>query len=221
MKRKSLFSIEILAYILKYVFTIAALVVLFFAVQNFIEFSDILFTKHSELFNYGQLRGDPKSPFLSFLYDHQYSIYGNGSNKIGDTVPLKTSLIFYFLFGFISKFLLFIVCCIAVVFFHRLSEGKAFDKKNSKKLLSIACLFVAIPLIELIGDQVVLAITTKAINSVLSSTAKQVEPAVKFLGINCPYLFTALFTISLYFTLRHGEDEVNYKIEQLNAKAKK
>lgn len=221
MKRKTLFSIEVLAYIMKYVFILASLVILFFAVQSFLDLSDVIFTKHAELFNYGQLRGDPKHPFLSFLYDHQYSIYGNGSNKIGDTVPLKTSLIFYFLFGFISKFLLFIICCIAVVFFHKLAERKVFDKKNAKKLLFISLLLVAIPIIEIVGDQICMAITTKSINSVLSSSAKKQEPGLKFLGINYPYLISALFSTSLYFALRHGEDEVTYQVSILNQKAKK
>lgn len=218
MKRKSLFSIEILAYILKYVFTLASLVVLFFAVQNFIEFSEIIFTKHSELYNYGVIKGDTKHVFFSFLYDHQYSIYGNGANKIGDTVPFKTSLVFYFLFGFISKFLLFIVCCIAVVFFHRLSERKVFDRKNSKKLVSIAVLLVTIPIIELIGDQVVLAVTTNAINSVLAAGVKKQEPGIRFLGINYAYLFTSLFSISLLFVLRHGEAEIEYQVLQSKEK---
>ena len=218
MKRKSLFSIEILAYILKYVFTIASLVVLFFAAQNFVEFTEIIFTKHSELYNYGVLNGDVKHSFFSFLYDHQYSIYGNGANKIGESVPFKTSLVFYFLFGFISKFLLFIVCCIAVVFFHRLAERKVFDRKNSKKLVSIAVLLAVIPIVEIIGEQVVLGITTNAINSVLSSSANKQEPGVKFLGINYPYLFSSIFAISLYFVLKHGQHEVEYQVSQLKVK---
>ena len=95
---------------------------------------------------------------------------------------------------------------------------KVFDRKNSKKLVSIAVLLVTIPIIELIGDQVVLAITTNAINSVLAAGAKKQEPGIRFLGINYAYLLTSLFSISLLFVLRHGEAEIEYQVLQSKEK---
>jgi len=222
MKRKSLFSIEVLAYILKFVFGIVAIFMVYLMVKDAIELFDVLFTKHSELYNYGSLRkGDVKHPFLAYLYDHQYSIYGNNATKIGDGVPFKTSIVLYYLFGVLSNFILFIICCIAVIFFHKISERKVFDKKNARKLLLIAILIIAIPLLNLVGDQIILHNTTKAINSVIDNKDNYLSPGVKFLGMDYTYLVTALFTLSLYFFVSKGEEEIEYSIKHLKDNQKK
>ena len=222
MKRKSLFSIEVLAYILKFVFGIVAIFMVYLMVKDAIELFDVLFTKHSELYNYGSLRkGDVKHPFLAYLYDHQYSIYGNNATKIGDGVPFKTSIVLYYLFGVLSNFILFIICCIAVIFFHKISERKVFDKKNARKLLLIAILIIAIPLLNLVGDQIILHNTTKAINSVIDNKDNFLSPGVKFLGMDYTYLVTALFALSLYFFVSKGEEEIEYSIKHLKDNQKK
>lgn len=214
MKNKSLFSIEVLAYILKFVFAIFALFLLYFAIQDAVDLCDVLFTKHSELYNYGQLKGDDKHPFLAFLYDHQYSIYGGNTSRINDGVPFKKSIILYHLFGFLPNFMLFIVCCIAVIFFHNVCEKKLFDKRNAKKLLLIALLLVVIPIIEILGDQITLSITTNAINSKISNESNYLYPNIKFLGINHIYLFSALFVCSQYFILHHGNEQIEYTLNK-------
>ncbi len=221
MKNKSLFSIEILAYILKFAFAIFALFLLYFAIQDFVDLTDVLFAKHSELYNYGQLKGDTKHQFLNFLYDHQYSIYGGNSNKINDGVPFKKSIILYHLFGFLPNFMLFIICCIAVVFFHNVCEKKLFDKNNAKKLLLISLLLVLIPIIEVIGDQIILAATTNAINSKINNSANYLSPKIKFIGFNYAYLLTAIFVYSQYLILHYGNDKIEYTIKQHELNIKK